>query len=182
MQTLGLSDSTPRTENRLKSLFWPDIKTGSDADYIGAQGYWICTIVAIISFLLLTLSGKPVIALVSLYFYYFGGVGVRERDRYSAVVMFVVFVLDVLISPFSVVRTILTILLLSNVRATWIAHQWRAGSGDAEIPSRMAETVSDKFVDVLPGWLWPGGRYPYYIISAFVLLMGVIGTITRVSR
>jgi hypothetical protein len=39
MQTLGLSDSTPRTESRLKSLFWPTIQTGSDVDYLGAQGY-----------------------------------------------------------------------------------------------------------------------------------------------
>ncbi|HZR29438.1 MAG TPA: hypothetical protein VFA71_11735 [Terriglobales bacterium] len=39
MQTLGVSDSTPQSENWLKSLFWPSIQ--SDVDYLGAQGYWV---------------------------------------------------------------------------------------------------------------------------------------------
>lgn len=38
MQTLGLTDSAPRTEGRLKSLFWPSIQTGHDVDYLGTQG------------------------------------------------------------------------------------------------------------------------------------------------
>jgi hypothetical protein len=37
MQTLGLSDSMPRSESRLKSLFWPSIESSSDVDYLGAQ-------------------------------------------------------------------------------------------------------------------------------------------------
>src|SRR6266436_4591073 len=37
MQTLGLSDSTPRSESRLKSLFWPSIQSSSDVDYLGAR-------------------------------------------------------------------------------------------------------------------------------------------------
>ena len=41
MQTLGLTDSAPRTEGRLKSLFWPSIKTGDDVDYLGTQGFWV---------------------------------------------------------------------------------------------------------------------------------------------
>lgn len=45
MQTLGLSDSTVRTEGRLKSLFWPSIQTGADVDYLAVQGFWVCTIV-----------------------------------------------------------------------------------------------------------------------------------------
>lgn len=49
MQTLGLSDSTTRSEGRLKSLFWPSIKNGADVDYLGAQGYWVCTLIAIVS-------------------------------------------------------------------------------------------------------------------------------------
>jgi len=33
MQTLGLTDSAPRTEGRLKSLFWLSIKTGNDVPF-----------------------------------------------------------------------------------------------------------------------------------------------------
>ena len=50
MQTLGLSDSTPRTESRLKSLFWPTIKNQWDLDYVTNQGFWICVLVGSITF------------------------------------------------------------------------------------------------------------------------------------
>jgi hypothetical protein len=40
METLNLSDSTPRSESRLKSLFWPSIQNGADVDYLGTPGYW----------------------------------------------------------------------------------------------------------------------------------------------
>ncbi len=60
MQTLGLSDSTPRTEGRLKSLFWPSVQSGSDVDYLGAQGYWVCTLVAGLSFVLMVAMGQPI--------------------------------------------------------------------------------------------------------------------------
>jgi len=43
MQTLGLSDSTIRSESRLKSLFWPSIQSGADVDYLAVQGFWVCT-------------------------------------------------------------------------------------------------------------------------------------------
>jgi hypothetical protein len=42
----------PRTEGRLKSLLWPSIRNGNDVDYLGAQGYWVCALVAVGSFVL----------------------------------------------------------------------------------------------------------------------------------
>ena len=60
MQTLGLSDSTDRTESRLKSLFWSSIQTGTDVDYLGTQGYWVCTVVAILSFVFFVASGHMI--------------------------------------------------------------------------------------------------------------------------
>jgi len=79
MQTLGLSDSTPRTESRLKSLFWPSIQTGSDVDYLGAQGYWVCALVAVFSLVMTAVAGHAVVGVFVFLFYYLGGVGVRER-------------------------------------------------------------------------------------------------------
>ena len=49
MQTLGVSDSLPHSESRLKSLLWPSIRSGSDVDYLGIQGYWVCTLVAVVT-------------------------------------------------------------------------------------------------------------------------------------
>jgi hypothetical protein len=34
MQSLGLSGSRPRTEGKLKSLFWPSIASDTDVDYL----------------------------------------------------------------------------------------------------------------------------------------------------
>jgi hypothetical protein len=181
MQTLGLSESTPRTENRLKSLFWPDIKTGSDVDYIGAQGYWVCALVAFVSFAFTVLI-SPFIATLTLFLYYLGGVGVRERSRYAAVVVFALFVLDVVASPFSVLKILMTVLLLSNVRATWIAYHWRADSEDASLPPRFNDTWSDKFADTFPGWLWPKIRYPYYVFSAGLFGLVMIGALVKLAR
>src|SRR5215468_7035982 len=49
METLGLSESSARSDGRLKSLFWPSIQNGTDVDYLGTQGYWVCMIVAALS-------------------------------------------------------------------------------------------------------------------------------------
>src|SRR5882672_1780872 len=135
MQTLGLSDSTPRTEGRLKSLFWPSIKTGSDVDYLGAQGYWVCTAVAVLSFVFLLVSGQPITGVATLIFYYVGGVGVRERSRYAATVVLIMYGFGMLMSP-GVLTVLLTALLLSNLRATWIAAQWKPESEEAILPPR----------------------------------------------
>ncbi len=51
MQTLGLSDSTPRTEGRLKALLWPSIRNDGDFDYITEQGFWVCFTVGVITLL-----------------------------------------------------------------------------------------------------------------------------------
>jgi hypothetical protein len=79
MQTMVLSGSGLKSESRLKSLFWPSIRTGSNLDYLGAQGFWVCTLVAVLSLVLLTISGKPILGALVFLFYFLGEVGVRER-------------------------------------------------------------------------------------------------------
>ena len=71
MQTLGLSDSTPRTEGRLKSLFWPSIGTDNDVDYLTRQGFWLCTIVAGLTLLLALVTGTIAAAMLDVGFFSF---------------------------------------------------------------------------------------------------------------
>jgi hypothetical protein len=185
MQTLGISDSTPQSENRLKSLFWPSIQSGTDVDYLGAQGYWVCAIVAVFSFIVLAASGQALIGTAVLLFYYLGGVGVRERSRYAATAVFILYALGTLVSGIGVVKLLFGALLLSNLRATWIASAWKPESEEASLPPRLSETWNDKFTDKLPSWLWPKVRILYYIFSVcmFVLLdVGVIMLILRRVR
>ncbi len=175
METLRLSASTPRTENRLKSLFWPSIRTGSDVDYLGTQGFWVCAAVALLSLALTVISGHALLGVFGFLFYFVGGVGVRERSRYAAAIVLALFVVDALTSGGGVVRVLITALLLSNLRATWIASQWKPGSDEAILPPRFGETWGDKFANKLPMWLWPKVRIPYYVFSACFLMLVAIG-------
>jgi hypothetical protein len=73
MQTLGVSNSTPPSENRLKNLFWPTISTATDVDTLGTQGYWICAIVAVLALASSILAGQPISGVLLLLFYFLGG-------------------------------------------------------------------------------------------------------------
>jgi hypothetical protein len=175
METLGLSDSTPRSDSRLKSLFWPSVETGADVDYLGAQGYWLCFIIAVASFVVLALIGQPLTGLLFLLYFYLGGVGVRERSRYAASAVFLLYVVDMLLSGVGVLKVLFAALLLSNLRATWIASQWQPASEEATMPPRFNQTFADKFADQLPMWLWPKVRICYYILSAVTIILVAIG-------
>lgn len=181
MQTLGVSDSTPASESRLKSLFWPSIQSGTDVDYLGAQGYWVCAIVAVFSCVLFLLIGQPIIGVLVLLFYYLGGVGVRERSRYAASVVFLAYALDMLLSGIGVVRILLAALLLSNVRGTWIAAQWKPDTEEASLPPRLNETLNDKFTDQFPSWLWPKIRIVYYIYSVCMFGLVIFGIASAIA-
>jgi hypothetical protein len=186
MQTLGLSDSTTRTESRLKSLFWPSIQSGADVDYLAVQGFWVCTIVGTLSLIFLTLAGQPVTGVLVFLLFHFGGVGVREHNPFAAAITLVYYVVDLLASMvlvvtnspgIGVVRIIITALLLSNLRATWIAAGWKPESEEAALPPRLGETFFDKFADIWPAFIWPKIKWVYYIYSFGYLVLTVAGLI-----
>jgi len=186
MQTLGLSDSTPRGESRLKNLFWPSIQDALDVDYLGAQGYWLCTIVGAVNFLFLALTRHAILGALTLLFYYLSGVGIREHSRYSAAVALVFTIAD-LVASFamaapSAFKILFAALLLSNLRATWIASGWKPGSEEAAPPPRFRATWTDKFADRLPSWLWPKARIPYYIFSMAMVCLWVVGMAAMISQ
>ena len=170
MQTLGVSDSTPATESRLKSLFWPSITMANDVDYLGTQGYWICTVVGVVTFIFAAIAGVPLGGLIVFLFYCLGGVGVCERSRYAAAVVFAMYFIEMLLAGIGVVRVLFSALLLSNLRATWIAATWRPEADEAAAPPRLSETWGDKLSDQFPMWLWPKIRIAYYVFSgAFIV-------------
>jgi|HubBroStandDraft_5_1064220.scaffolds.fasta_scaffold01475_2 hypothetical protein len=175
MQTLGVSNSTPDSDNRLKSLFWPSVNTASDVDYLGAQGYWVCAIVAVFSLIVCVLNNQWIAGVVTFLFYFLGGVGVRERSRYAATVVLIMFTSDTLLTGIGVLRILLAALLLSNMRAIWIASRWKPDSAEAVVPPRFSDTWSDKFADQLPQFLWPKIRILYYIFSIGFFALVAVG-------
>jgi hypothetical protein len=182
MQTLGLSDSTPRTESRIKTLFWPSIQSGSDVAYLGAQGYWVCTIVAVVSVVVLIFRGNSILGPLVFLFYYVGGVGVRERSRYAAAVVLLMYVLDALFARPGVLTVLFAALLFSNLRATWIASSWKPDSEAAILPPRFGDTWGEKFADKLPAFLWPKLRVLYYVFSGGYLIFIAFGLAILFAR
>ncbi|HTR48014.1 MAG TPA: hypothetical protein VMM16_11580 [Verrucomicrobiae bacterium] len=186
MQTLDLSGTGPRSENRLKNLFWPTVKTADDVDYIGVQGYWVCAIVAGLALAVSLLTGQWFSGILAVLIYYVGGVGVRQHSLFAAAMVFVFFLLNLVGSAANglggfmmySVRILLCAILLSNLRATLIASFWEKGSAEAEMPARFGETWGDKFVDKFPAWFWPKIRIVYYIYSILFLLLATLGLIS----
>ena len=177
METLNLSESTPRGDGRLKSLFWPTIHSATDVDSLGTQGYWVCTLVAVISTALLLAISQPIAAVATFLMYYAGGVGVRERSPYAAAAVLLMSLAEIVASGPSIPRIIFAALFLSNLRGTWIAAGWKSDSEEADLPPRLNETLGDKLADQFPKWLWPKLRILYYIFSFGMLALVVAGLI-----
>jgi hypothetical protein len=191
MQTLGLSDSTTRSESRLRSLFWPSIQSGADVDYLAVQGFWVCTIVGVLSLLSEVMIGHPISGFVVFLLFYLGGVGVREHNPFAAAVMLAYYVIEFLASivfvfanspGIGVVKIIVIALLLSNLRATWIAGNWKPESEEAALPPRFGDTFFDKFSDKWPAFVWPKVKWLYYVFSFACLVLIVTGLIVRLVR
>jgi hypothetical protein len=191
MQTLGLSDSTIRSEGRLKNLFWPSIQSGADVDYLAVQGFWVCTFVGLVSLVFSTLAGQPISGLLVFLLFHLGGVGVREHNPFAAAVMLVYYVVDFLASfiflslnspGMEVVKVIIIAILLSNLRATWIAGNWKPDSEEAALPPRLGDTFFDKLSDRWPAFIWPKVKILYYIYSVASLALITAGLIVMALR
>ena len=179
MQNLGLSDSTPLTQGRLKSLAWPSILSDYDVDYLTRQGFSICFVVAGLS--LLTCFSRGPIALLFVAFYYLAGVGIRVRSRFAAVSAFVIFSLDIVVSlrgslgPTMVIRLIVAALLAANVRATFLASQWNETRTEPPPLPAGGGGFFDNFGDVWPFKIWPSGQYFFYVLAVVIGLATLAG-------
>jgi hypothetical protein len=91
------------------------------------------------------------------------------------------FVADTVMSP-GIVKFFGCVLLLSVLRATFIASFWEPQVAEAEMPMRFSETWGDKFADKLPAWLWPKVRIAYYIFSVGFLALVTVGLLAILAR
>ncbi|MBE0657516.1 MAG: hypothetical protein IH602_07480 [Bryobacteraceae bacterium] len=175
MQTLGITDSTPRTENRLKSLFWPSIKDQGDADYLTIQGFWVCFVTCVITLIVGLIGGEYFGSLFAGVFYLLGGAGVRQGSRFAAVSVFAVYLLSCIGATrhagmaFDALTVILIALLLANVRSVFLSARWAKSGLQVEIP-RLSTTLGDKLSDQFPKWVWPKGRYAFYVMAVLLVL------------
>jgi hypothetical protein len=177
MQTLGLSDSTPRPENRLRALFWPTIRNEGDFDYVTTQGFWICFVVGVFTTGFSAFMGSPFSGLLEGIFYFLAGVGVRQRNRAAAILAFVAYLLGRFVlqrysgNGFGTLPLIFLALLFANIRGNWLSTRWAKETQFTNFSPRLNETLGDKLSDQLPIALWPKAKYPFYVLAGFEIAM-----------
>jgi hypothetical protein len=177
MQTLGLSDSTPRTESRWRALLWPTIRNEGDFDYITRQGFWICFLVAAITFVFAVFTGTPIAGAFEALFFFFAGLGVRERSKVAAIAAFSAYLLSALVlqrytgNGFGFVRIVFLALLFANIRGSWMSARWEKDLPSAPVLMRLNQTIGDKFADQLPTFLWPKTRYVFYVLAGIEIAL-----------
>lgn len=183
MQTLGLSSETKRSDGRLKSIFWPSVENAWDVNYLGQQGFLICIAIGIFQFIGTAVVGTTmfvVIGLVAFFIFFLGGIGVREASWPAAALIFAIYVsgiVDVFSKghPPGVLAIIGAGILLSNVRAAFLASEWRPAAEGEDRPTRFNETFSDKLVDQMPPKMWPFLKVPFFIVASLYLLLILAG-------
>lgn len=175
MQTLGLSNSTPRTEGRLKALFWPTIRNDGDFDYITEQGFWVCFIVAVVTLTFSVFMHSVVVGGFEALFYFLAGVGVRQRNRLAAIAAFLAYLLGGLViqrytgTGFGIGRLIFLSLLFANIRGIWLSAQWEKNGDVQPVRDRLNQTILDKLSDQLPARIWPKARWVFAFFAAIEL-------------
>ena len=193
MQTLGLASEQKPTDGMLKRLFWPTIENQYDLDAVSVQGFWLCVIVAVLSFVLLTLTGNWFIGLLIFITYALGGTGVRERSVAAAVLVFSCYLFDKLLSIETLALTGVTgfnnpiagvlalALLAANIRGTLLAKRWEheaAARGlvadPDQMPERATTTAFDKVANTLPPRVWPVGRFIFFPLAGISILLIVL--------
>ena len=186
MQILGLSDTTPKPENRFKTLFWPSIRNEVDVDHVTRQGFWICFAVGVMSLIFGAFLGPAVFAVECFesVFYFLSGVGVRMRNVFAAVCVFVAYFASSFLVGMGALRIIAIALLLANVRGTWLSARWRPTQTEPP-PVPMNETLADKLADRLPIAIWPWAHPLFYVfagIEAILLGLALIGIFVPTTR
>jgi len=190
MQTLGLSSECKRTDGRFKSIFWPTVENAWDVNYLGQQGFWICLVVGVLQLAGTLVIGTPiflVFGITTFLIFFIGGMGVREASWPAAALVFTIFLagnvnsITIGASP-SILGIISAGILLSNVRAAFLASEWRPASPQDDRPTRFNETFTDKLVDQLPARAWPILKVPFFIIASLDLLLILAGFAIQIAR
>lgn len=183
MSILGLDGTPEQEENIFKRIFWPRNEPYA-VDSLGQQGFWVCFGVGLISGVVSLITGHPLLAILVICFYWMGGVGVREHSVPAAILVTGAYFLSVGLviwsgRPPGLLDIAIGVILLSNIRGTYIASAWKR-TGDPDLfPDRMKTTFRDKLVDQWPRAVWPKGKFVFFSAGfcyGVLLVLGMIGT------
>jgi signal peptidase I len=171
MQTLGLADSTPKTEGRLRALFWPRIANEVDAATAAQNAMYGCLALSILNaalalFRVLDSSAWLYSVLLALL-----ALGIRQFSITAAIMALTLYVVNLIASALQgalgvgiVIAIILTGLFLASVRAAFFMRQF--ATADSE---RAAPVERGVLARMLP-WIRPVA----FGLAGLVLMAGTI--------
>jgi hypothetical protein len=134
MQTLGLSDSTPKPTSRLKDLFRPDLSNEVSALTVCHTASWACFIIALGTAALAAFANPA--ALLDAGLFVLLGLGIRKAFRGAAVAGFVLYILEQ-IGNFvagripSVAAVFISVILFNSMRAAYAYRKFRCAPSPA---------------------------------------------------
>ncbi len=182
MQTLGLAPEARRSDGPFKSLLWPTVDNAWDVDYLGRQGMWVCTAVGVLILITSFFTGNMVAGFVGLLmalFYVLGGMGIRQGSWPAAAAIFVVYFLSIVpnlsLYPIGILRLAVAAVLLANVRAAFLASEWKPAAEGEDRPTRFSESLADRYIDQLPAVIWPKAQIPFAALAILVALLNLLG-------
>lgn len=184
MQGLGLNESPPKSESRLKALLWPTIQNEIDYDYVTRQGFWVCVVVGLMAVVMGAIGGSILGGALEGLFYLTGAIGVRQRKRAAAIMVFLAYLLTIVVTQrytgrgIGIVPIVCLALLLANLRGNWVASRWEKEANGDLMPQKLNETFTDKLTDQWPEVLWPKVRWAFYPLGGLLvaaLLFAAVG-------
>ena len=187
MQTLGLSDSTPKPTSRIRELFWPKIDSDIAAVTAARNAMYAAFVVAAFTALpAFSLGGAVAIGLwIDVALYTMVGIGVRQLSRTAALAGFIMYGISWIILPATallsmgtIVRVLATVFLLNGVRAAMFAHStFKTDEIDTIAnPRSDAPGVSRTSIalEQAPGKIWPILRAPFFAGLCLVVLLSLM--------
>jgi hypothetical protein len=122
MQTLGLSDSTPKPTSRLRDLFWPDLSVDTSAESACDSASYACFAIAGITILVALWTSLSNI--IGALLFVAIGFGLRKKWRVAAITGFLLYLLSVIgtvsqgRSP-GVLSIFILVILFNSIRASF---------------------------------------------------------------
>ncbi len=134
----------------------------------------MCVVLALFTLLIGASRHNAASSLPDVLYFYLAGVGIRRRSRFAAVSAFAIYLISVVAAVWiahagGIVSIFFLALLLSNVRATWVAHNFTTEQplNHSPLPP---DTLLEKFTDLIPRIIWPVGRWFYYALAVLELI------------
>ena len=130
MQSLGLSDSTPKTEGRFRALFWPTIDSDIAAETAVRNAMYATWGISAVTCLLILTGAVQAYGLIEVALFLALGIGIRQFSVAASALALLLYLADVGASlrqgqmGLGIVTVIVIGLFLSAFRASLFMYRW----------------------------------------------------------